>query len=59
MNKPKIEGREDIDLAEMVLEEGVMDITQLDIDTDELIDWVFGADDNTASVENDDNEPEK
>ena len=31
----------------MVLEEEVMDITQLDIDTDELIDWVFEADEDT------------
>ena len=37
MNMPKTGGREDIDLAEMVLEV-ITDIIQLDMDTDELID---------------------
>ena len=50
------EGAEDHDLSEIALEEEVTaDITRLDTDTDELIDWVFGADmEDTASVEDDD-----
>ena len=46
----------DHDLSEIALEEEVTaDITQLDTDTDELIDWVFGADmEDAASVEDDD-----
>ena len=44
LNMPRIEGSKDIDLAEIALEEEVTtDITQLDADTDELLDWVFGA----------------
>ena len=39
---PKTEGREDIDLVEIALEEEVtIDSTQLD--TDELLDLVFGT----------------
>ena len=39
---PRTEGREDTDLVEMALEKEVtMSITKLDIDTDELIDWVL------------------
>lgn len=55
LNMPDTEGM-DLDLAEIGLEEEVTtDITQLDTDTDELIDWVFGAEqDDTASVEDDD-----
>lgn len=42
LNMPKTEGREDIDLVEIALEEEVtIDSTQLD--TDELLKWVFGA----------------
>ena len=41
---PRTERSKDIDLAEIPLEEEVTtDITQLDADTDELLDWVFGA----------------
>ena len=44
LNMPRTGGREDIDLAEIALEEEVTaDITQLDADTDELLDWAFGA----------------
>ena len=49
---PKTEGREDTDLVEMALEEEVtMSITKLDIDA------AVGADEHTASVEDDHNEP--
>ena len=56
LNMPSTEGAEDHDLSEIALEEEVTaDITQLDTDTDELIDWVFGADmEVTASVEDND-----
>ena len=56
LNMPSTEGAEDHDLSEIALEEEVTaDITWLDTDTDELIDWVFGADmQDTASVEDDD-----
>ena len=52
---PSTEGA-DHDLSEIAIEEEVTaDTTQLDTDTDELIDWVFGADmEDTASVEDDD-----
>ena len=53
----KTERREDKDLAEMAVEEQVTtDITQLDMDTDELIDWVVGVDEDIKSMEDDDNE---
>ena len=32
--------------------------TQLDMDTDELIDWVVGVDEDTESMEDDNNELE-
>ena len=50
---PSTEGAEDQYLSEIALEEEVMaDITQLDTDTYELIDWVFGTDmEGTSSVE--------
>ena len=54
---PKTERREDKDLAEMAVEEQVTtNITQLDMDTDELIDWVVGVDEDTESMEDDNNE---
>ena len=59
LNMPITEGREDTDLVEIALEEEVTtDSTQLD--TDELLDWVFGAENednmsmsDTTSVEDD------
>ena len=40
----------------MAVEEQVTtDITQLDMDTDELIDWVVGVDEDTESMEDDNN----
>ena len=56
---PITEGREDTDLVEIAIEEEVTtDSTQLD--TDELLDWVFGAENednmsmsDTTSVEDD------
>ena len=50
---PKTEGREDIGLAEMALLEVTTDITQLGMDTDELIDQVVRADEDTASMDDD------
>ena len=59
LHMPKTEGREDIDLVEIALEEEVtIDSTQLD--TGELLDLVFGTENedntsmsDTASVEDD------
>ena len=52
---PRTEEVEDCDLAEIALEETVStDITQLDIDTDELVDWVFGEEEDSASEDDDD-----
>ena len=59
---PETEGRGDLDLAEIAIEEEVTtDKAQLDTDTDELIDWVFGtevedtaSEKDTASVEDND-----
>ena len=44
-----------IDLAEMALQQKVTTYI-INIDTDELVDWVVGADEDSASVEDDDNE---
>jgi len=46
----------DLDLAEIAIEEEVTtDKAQLDTDTDELLDWVFGTElEDTASVEDGD-----
>ena len=53
-----MKGKEDKNLAEMAVEEQVTtDITQLDMDTDELIDWVVGVDEDIESMEDDNNEP--
>jgi len=62
INMPETEGRGDLDLAEIAIEEEVTtDKAQLDTDTDELIDWVFGteledtaSEKDTASVEDND-----
>jgi len=62
MNMPETEGRGDLDLAEIAIEEEVTtDKAQLDTDTDELIDWVLGteledtlSEEDTASVKDND-----
>ena len=57
LNMPRTEEVEDGDLAEIALEETVStDITQLDMDTDELVDWVFGEEEDSASEDDDDDD---